>query len=46
MQRIYQKKPKFNGIYLMVFICPREESKSIGKIWIGLHMNGDNVTIF
>lgn len=46
MQIIYQKKPKFNGTYLMVFICPREESKSIGKIWIGFYMNRDNVTIF
>ena len=46
VQTSYQNEPKFNGLYLMVFISPLEEYKLIRNYWIVFHVNGNNVTIF
>ena len=55
MQKYYQNKPKFNGVYSRnnlirirdgARVININEYKSIGFHWTALYMNGDNVTYF
>ena len=55
MQKYYQNKPKFNGVYSRnnlirirdgARVININEYKSIGFHWIALYVNGDNVTYF
>ena len=55
MQKYYQNKPKFNGVYLRnnlpkirdrVYVINLDECKTIGSHWIALYVNGDNVAYF
>ena len=55
IQKYYQNKPKFNGIYSRknlpkikdgAYVTNLDEYKSIGTPWIALYVNGNNVTYF
>ena len=55
VQKYYQNKPKFNGVYLRnnlpkirdrVYVINLDEYKTIGSHWIALYVNGDNVAYF
>ena len=47
MQRYYQNKYPFNGVYLFIQeITNRYEYKSVVTLWIALYVKGNNVTIF
>ena len=52
IQKYYQNKPKFNGVYLRnnllkikdwTYVKNLDDFKSIGTHWIVLHVNGNNV---
>ena len=52
IQKYYQNKPKFNGVYLRnnllkikdwKYVKNLDDFKSIGTHWIVLHVNGNNV---
>ena len=53
MQKYYQNKPKFNGVYSInnfskikdgVYIINLDEHESIGTHWIALYVNAKNVS--
>ena len=53
IQKYYQNKPKFNGVYSRnslskikdgEYIVTPDEYESIGTHWIALYVNGENVT--
>ena len=55
MQKYYQKKPKFNGVYKKkrlskindgAYIINLDEYESIGTHWIALYVSAENVTYF
>ena len=55
IQKYYQNKPKFNGVYSRkrlpkikngAYITNLDKYKSIGTHWIALYVNGNNVTYF
>ena len=55
IQKYYQKKPKFNGVYSLhnlpktkdeAHVINLDEYKSIGSHWIALYVNDNNVTYF
>ena len=55
MQKYYQNKPKFNGIYSRnnwskvkdgSFIRDLDEYESIGTHWLNFYVNVENVTYF
>ena len=55
IQKYYQNKPKFNGVYSRknlpkikdgAYITNLDEYKSIGTHWIALYVNGNNETYF
>ena len=49
IQKYYQNKPKFNGVYSknnLSKIKDRAYVKSIGTHWISLYVNAENVTNF
>ena len=55
IQKYYQKKPKFNGVYSRnnlpkikgrTYIKTLDEYESIRTHWIALYVNGNNVTYF
>ena len=55
VQKFYQNKPKFNGVYLRnnlskikdgAYIINLDEYESIGTHWITLHVNAENVKYF
>ena len=53
MQKYYQNKPKFNGVYFSrnnlpeikdgAYIINLDEFKSIRTHWIALYVNGNNI---
>ena len=55
IQKYYQNKPKFNGVYSrnnlskkndVAYIINLDEYEAIGTHWIALYVNGKNVTYF
>ena len=55
MQKQYQNKPKFNGVYSRnnlpkmrdgLYVKNLDEYKSTGTLWKVLYMNGEIVTYF
>ena len=53
IQKYYQNKPKFNGVYSInnfskikdgVYIINLDEHESIGTHWIALYVNAKNVS--
>ena len=55
MQKQYQNKPKFNGVYSRnnlpkmrdgLYVKNLDEYKSTGTLWKALYMNGEIVTYF
>ena len=55
MQKCYQNKPKFNGVYSRnnlskikngVYIINLDEYESVGSRWITFYVNDDNITYF
>ena len=53
IQRYYQNKPKFNGIYLRddlhkvkggAYVLNLDEHESVGTYWMTLHVHGYKVT--
>ena len=55
IQKCYQNKPKFNGVYSRnslpkikdgAYVINLNEYKSIGIYWIALYVNDNNVTYF
>ena len=55
IQKYYQNKPKFNGVYSRdnlpkvkdgTYVVNFDEYKSVGTQWIAVYVNGDNVTYF
>ena len=55
IQKYYQNKPKFNGLYSInnlpeikdgTRIINLDEYESIGIEWIAVHVNSDNITYF
>ena len=55
IQKYYQNKPKFNGVYSRnnlskikdgVYVTNLDEFKSIGTHWITLYVNGNNAIYF
>ena len=55
IQKYYQNKPKFNGVYSRnnlskikdgAYVINLDEYKSIGTHWIALYVNAENVTYF
>ena len=53
IQRYYQNKSKFNGVYLRnnltkikAYVMNLDEFKSIGTYLIALYVNGNNATYF
>ena len=55
IQKYYQNKPKFNGLYSInnlpkikdgTCIINLDEYESIGIQWIAVHVNRDNITYF
>ena len=55
IQRYYQNKPQFNGVYSRnrlhcskdgAYVLNLNEYKLIGTHWLALSVNGDNVTYF
>ena len=55
IQKHYQNKPKFNGVYSRdnlpkikdgTYVVNFDEYESVGTQWIAVYMNGDNVTYF
>ena len=55
IQKYYQNKAKFNGVYARnnllrikdgTYIINLDEHESIGTHWIGLYLNAENVTYF
>ena len=53
IQKYYQNKPKFNGVYIRnnlskikdgTYIINLDEYESIGTCWIALYVNAKNVT--
>ena len=55
IQKYYQNKPKFNGVYSRnnlpkikdrTYVINLDEYESIGTHWIALYVNNNNVTYF
>ena len=55
MQKYYQNKPKFNGVYSRnnlskikdeAYVINLDEYKSIGAHWIALYVNANNIVYF
>ena len=55
IQKYYQNKPKFNGVYSRnnlskikdgLYVTNLDEFKSIGTHWITLYVNGNNIIYF
>ena len=53
MQKHYQSKPRFNGVYSInnlpklkdwEYVINLDEYKSTGNYWTALYVNSDNVT--
>ena len=55
IQKCYQNKPKFNGVYSRnnlpktkdgAYVINLDEYKSIGSHWIALYVNANNIAYF
>ena len=55
MQKYYQNKPKFDGVYSIntltkindeAYVINLDEFKSIENFWIALYVNDENITYF